>query len=517
MEPDDREEIEHELGLTFGFGQDDWRERITSLDSDQLGELKQSIHLKGIEMELDTGSDAPKALSALSSLLDGFRFLMLTPEAWNMQRGELLVESSQGSTLFVFDKNLGEFGDGAELIKATIAAGSGGSKFCILTATVSKNAEFDDWAELCEANGWTLDQVGLVSKQHLSDDLLDFARMLKMSLTTGPVLQVRSLATNAYLEAAKVATELIDKVNVPVLVQMVFQSSHVEGVSEVDTLLRLLEAHSTDAIDSVIHGNTDLYEAVKAVRDAALVDTGGPDPRLADEASKVAAVERYATAETLNQSNRALACGDIFRDGAGRLWILCEQPCDILIRRNGTRNAALNAMRVVPIVRQGKRPKTPHVNLQNFPLDKTEGNDRAYALVARPGLIPADVVDLCCFRSDGKAIAARDDEVPVLATAGLEKRRERLWESFAGILADVDPKDPTSEGLARAMLPRSDHPAILAKVELDQDNWRLSYAIERVGRLRERHAETVLTTFGLAVSRTAEAHDLARISDELEK
>jgi hypothetical protein len=45
------------------------------------------------------------------------------------------------------------------------------------------------------------------------------------------------------------------------------------------------------------------------------------------------------------------------------------------------------------------------------------------------------------------------------------------------------------------------------------DGDKATYPLVRTVRLRERHAETALTAYGQAASRTAEAHDLARISD----
>jgi len=514
LQAEDREAIGDALDLPFQFGQEGWQEEITKLDRETRGKLVGAVSKRASDLELASEAQDPDDLSALNRLLkNGPSLIWCTPDEWQESGERYLAESADHPTLLLVDRDLGEHGDGVTVIHDVLKEDTHHIKISLLTATVGKDDEFQSWQEICDANGWDLGDVGMVSKEHLIGEPIGFPRMLKMSLTAGSIIEIRNQLLGAFSDAAEAAAKGIESIDLPVLVQIVFESSYVEGVDEPTTMLRLLYAFLYDEVDKRIYASEKIRTAVNAIRSVVTVATG-EDGRLTPLASKLQATERYVVGDLLNTSLRQLACGDVFEDERGEYWVLCEQPCDVILRSYGKR-LKKDRLRVVPVkmLRSKSTPGVATFELRDFPWNLDDGRT-AYALPTQSTSIPADILDSTTMSTDGRAKYPLDDSELPLPTAGMESRRTKLLAVYEKALEDLNLDEDTDRRLGEAKLPRSEHPVVRPTITKHGETWTVSYGIKRVGRLRERVAEAVLSTFGLAVSRSAETHDLARIADD---
>ncbi|MDE0236579.1 MAG: hypothetical protein OXN95_05085 [bacterium] len=509
LDSEDRTTIGQEV--EFDLLNPDWRDRLELADH----QTHKRIAAEVISVANDRGIPRPQkatedpALAALQEVLNSHQPQQLTPNQWHARASELIRGAESEPTLFLIDQRLGKGREGGSLVKDLLTKASEGCFFCILSAEVGIENEFDYWQKMCDDYGFTPGQVGIVAKEHLTGDQIGFARMLKISLTAGEVEDVRKGVLAATRLGFEAGLERFDELDLPTLTSIVFESSLVEGAWEVETILRVVRAFVDESLDNHVYGNPELADAVKTIAAAASVGTG-TDERLDKAAFEIQFAERYVTGDYLSERRLAPANGDIFElageNGGTSLWVLVAQPCDLAIRSDGKRGGSPTHLTILPIEHMKKAPRGSHVELLHY---FQPSSDKAFVRLTKPAYVPTAILDLAAFSAGGEAVWARGADLEAMSVVGWEKRATKVSGQFERALRNYDQLDEESRHRMRALsLPAAQDPEI--SPNLDGDTVR--YPIKRVGRLRERQAETVLQAYGLALSRTAEAHDLALIS-----
>lgn len=509
LEPEDRAEIGQEVD--FNLLDSDWRERLELADHEIQKRVAEKVNsvARARDVPHPTSEPEDQYLAALQEVLKSHQPQQLTPNQWQVRADQLLERAEAEPTLFLIDQRLGDAREGGSLVKDLLARDPEGCFFCIFTESAGIESEFDDWQKLCGDYGFTPGQVGLVSKKHLTDNPVGFARMLKISLTASEVEDVRRGVLAAARQGFEAGLERFDELDLPTLTSIVFESSLVEGAWEVETILRVVRAFANESLDNHVYGDPEIADAVKTIAAAASVSTG-TDERLDKAAFEIQFAERYITGDYLSERRLAPANGDIFElanetDGTS-LWVLVAQPCDLAIRSDGKRSGSPTHLTILPIEQMKKAPRGSHVELLHyFPPDA----DKAFVRLTKPVYVPTAILDLAAFSADGQAVWAPGTDVEAIRVVGWKKRAAKVSEQFERAFHNFEQLDDDSRYRIRELsLPAVQDTEIFPKVDGDT----VRYPIKRVGRLRERQAETVLQAFGLALSRTAEAHDLARIS-----
>lgn len=509
LEREDKSDIGQEV--EFNLIKPDWRDRLDQADH----ETRKRVGAEVISVANDRGIPRPQqttedpALAALQEVLNSHQPQQLTPNQWHSRADELLERAESEPTLFLIDQRLGKGREGGLLVKDLLTKASEGCFFCILSADVGIENEFDYWQTMCDDYGFTPGQVGIVAKEHLTGDQIGFARMLKISLTASEVEEIRTGVMDAARQGLEAGLSRFGELDLPTLTSIVFESSLVEGAWEVETILRVVRAFVNESLDNHVYGDPKIADAVRTIAAAASVGTG-TDERLVNAAFEIQFAERYVTGDYLSERRLAPANGDIFELGDesdGRsLWVLVAQPCDLAIRSDGRRGGSPTHLTILPIEQMKKAPRGSHVELLHyFPPDA----DKAFVRLTKPVYVPTAILDLAAFSADGQAVWAPGTDVEAIRVVGWKKRAAKVSEQFERAFHNFEQLDDDSRYRIRELsLPAVQDTEIFPKVDGDT----VRYPIKRVGRLRERQAETVLQAFGLALSRTAEAHDLARIS-----
>jgi hypothetical protein len=513
-----RQELADELAIDIDLVTDAWPEAVTELPDDVRGSLvaafEEAVAESGVDLEQADLKiiDDEAIYSVLGSLLGERELVDVDPAEWASERDRLVADATETPTLFLIDQNLGptvrEKGTG--LIREALGGVSEGCRYCLFTATVEAHEEYGQWSVLAEAEDLEIGDFGLVSKHYLAlGSPLGFARMLKMSLSYADVVDFRDRVATEFAAAAAAAAETAAGLNVPVLAQIVFESSDSEGVWEVETLTRILQAYFADELDARLR-DPALVAAAHHVRDLALVNTG-PDPSLLVEAAAIQRAEKYHSTG-FNEVHYEVSNGDVFEVQSGGQtseWVLVGQPCDLILRRKGTRSGNQSHQVLLKMVMSDDAPNNS-IELRHYRDDV-----RTFVKLVRPFYVPTEILELCTYSDDGAARfpAGVSDEPPIFSTSGAKKRYEGVSKRLAAQLKAVGgwPREGLPEKSLSRQFPYAERPSVAASLSLDGDPLSLAYPIRRVGRLRAPLAEAVLTAFGLASSRTAEAHDLTTI------
>lgn len=510
LDTEDKVEIIQEFGITLRPTA--WREQLDETSMVTNRQLKARVNQVFNERGIPRPESIPRdsILSTLQNTLSKFNPIMLTPQQWLARKSELLGAAEDEPTLFLIDEELGGGRQGGSYISDLPFDTLHHCHFCLFTAETEIDEEFDYWQQKCVEHGFGPGEVGIIAKAHLStEDQVGFVRMLKLSLTARDVEKIRQSIISSTRIAIDTAIERFESLDLPSLTAIVFESSDVEGIWELETIVRIVKVLIEDSLDNQIYNEIEIAEAIDNIGASAAVSTRA-DNRLSKASFEIQRAERYITGDYFSSQRMPLSNGDIFEidDGAdaSSLWMLVAQPCELAIRSTGERNGAPTHQIVLPIQLLEEATRDDHMTLKHFSPPSLE---KAFVRLTKPAYVPTEILDLAAFSAGGEAVWARGTEVEAMRVVGWEKRATKVAEQFEGAFHDLDHLDDISRNhIINLRLPAAQHPAVHPLVNEDT----IRYPIKRVGRLRERPAEAVLQAFGLALSRTAEAHDLARIS-----
>lgn len=328
------------------------------------------------------------------------------------------------------------------------------------------------------------------------------------------LVAARATVIPAFDDAAKTLLQIAPES----LERHVYIRGRAEGVSELHVVERGVSALISQQLRKFFGSDVVAIEALKSLRSLGNVALAGPGPEAKEALASLRRAEVWDDDATVNSANSPLANGDVFQlDGSeeetrnqSRRFVLLGQPCDLMVRANGTRGQN-QAMLVTLKEDQGgnereKLPKLP------FLLDgkrlKLDFSDFAY--------VRLDVLDLACFRQDGRVRldtghAASPSLLPGLAAiyAGRTNYLDRL------LAAPAPDKDVS---LDEKLLLTMSESKFLKDVRLGQRKAtraadrgsqrealpeRVAWNLRRVGRIRVPYSSALLEQMLLLMGRQA--------------
>ncbi len=394
------------------------REHVASLEGVQVPAFLAKLHAQREKLREDRllppldadqgAADSHDVFSSEIGPLIGDRLRVMTPEAWDENWVDIMKAAFEAAgagsipglphTLVLFDIDL---------------SGSGRGK--------------------------------LVSKRDLGTNPIEFVAELKRVLLA-PFAEKFSEICRAVLDAAhKFAAEQTMAVNVSDLAHSVIVLSHEEGVTEIDTLLRIYDSFFREEVRrqaAVAEGLDSTVEQLRAISKLAPA---------AKRATKYTTWEHqrremYDNITEVNRLHMPVEVGDIFEftlpagqaHGAGgaagqeakqegpELYVLVAQPCHTVVRGDGRRKlkrATLARVLVAP-KQKGSSDDTYDLLLLG------ENGTSAFVDFSNTITIPFDVLDLCALRDDGIAALSMDDGEPAGILAGWKHRRAEVRKAI---------------------------------------------------------------------------------------
>lgn len=503
--------------------------RLAELDGDRLAELRAVLSAQSED------AAEREALGRLQDLLPVETTThLLTPQAWHERRAALIAECTEDCrTLFLFDQELKVddaglgFHKGSDIIRDMAEkdrAGFGTRWFCgMLTHTVDKGDEVASWRKLEKSEGLDLSFFMPIAKATL-DEAPAFYGAVYRTLINTYCQTMKNAAADAFKNALEDALERFSNLDPIDFEHMIVKSSEKEGVSELETLIRVYGIIQKDQVKSQILQQarvsefSDAARTVKGIADIARELSATSQERL----HKLRWEELYESDKLVNGYRDPLRNGDVFEIGEGanlKLWVLIAQPCDLMVRSNGERVREDNfKVAVLAPLRTRERGAEAEVkDGLNFSLDHYDHGGAQSAVVLLADATPANlhVLDLAVLNKDGSCqLSASAEPGLSLPNKSWEKRDGKLRDHFAKVSTQIENartqhKDAVADLLAAAIIPRASPKKGFAKYGV-YDKGTYTYPIRRRGRIRDPLATSLLSAYSRFLARDAYEHDYSR-------
>jgi hypothetical protein len=461
---------------------------------------------------------APRSLEALERIFPNGRVTIIEPSEWQAQAEALTAGSHP--PLVLFDQNLGAFEfSGLELLQAYRSSGARAGRLDppagILSAEVNERGELTsvDAKDLAVPPG----SLVIVAKRQLDDGLYeDAVALFRLTANLPHLTRVRDRVLEGLQKDVEQASERVRALPARVLEDLVYRSSEVEGTWEGETMGRIAGLYLLDAARAREAVDAEMTEIIARARGLAKWVTD-EDAESAPAARELHRIENFSDGRLVNKLRLPLANGDIFRleceqDGkrVECFLVLVEQPCDLVVRRDGARKAGEAALLAIAPASKPKATLLEHPLPDAPPPPLPESG---VVELKSEFKISLAVLDLCCMNSDGTALITdvdAEDAEPML-TEGLTLRARGLRGAAQRVLRVIGELEEDAE--ARGLL--IEHQAS-GQAELDYDSsaprtWK--YPVTRVARLSRRQADALLVRYSAAQARAAFDHELTRFSD----
>ena len=474
----------------------------------------------GDEAAEGPGAGDEKAASSLEGVLEelkGVEFVPLSLGEWTERRGEYLAGDAALETLLLFDRDFsGEGGGENEGLRQIQQVQLDEVGFCgLVTHTVSLGEEYAEWQKLATDHSLDPDKLVVIAKERLREEPPNYHRflgMLRLTALSGRYAKVKHKAWSIFESSVGNAKSAMEGLSVLDFDRMVFASSREQSVWEPDTLLRVFGILMRRAASAGLHQDDSFLEAVadaRRVSDAsetivrALEGDDGTN-----EALEMQRFECYDSGGDLNRFFVPIDLGDIFRIGSkGKLYMLLAQPCDLVVRKDGTRNYESNRLRRMAAVAElvlsanGKKE-----SWGQLPFFGEATSEYAFVNFGNVHQVPMIVLDLCAVNSDGSAAIDVDAAEPELLIEPWRVRYAKLRKLYCQALRAHDRlKGGGFEGeTASLALPGSSNTLDFSPIVNGKS---VRYGVERTIRLRQPRSGALLTEFAQYQARAAFEHD----------
>lgn len=498
------------------------RNALAQLDASESEEIDREIqNLTG-----DVSGDGHRLREMIPAEVEA---VFHSPRDWAAQRNALVAEcTEERRTLFLFDEELNAdpelgFESGSEIIKSLSSdhpAAFGVLWFCgILSNKLHKGDELSTWQSLAREREIELKFFMPISKENLLD-VLDFYSAIYRTVINTYCEGMKDLAASQLsdaLEATKKRFADLDPIDFE---HMVVKSSEDEGVSEIETLLRLYSIIQRDEVKVRILVEpvfVQFLDAALAVKQAVDVDRQLPSISR-ERIYRLRHAELYERAELVNGFHDPLRNGDLFEVGDDRVtFVLIVQPCDVMVRKDGKR-ARENTFKVAVLAPVEARAEGGSKDALTFSLPNfaSEGGEPYLVHFSKATVANLNVLDLAVLSNDGtcqinpKQARAAASRFP---TRSWDARIKEVAKYFQKVVTEVEQArkahaDEVAALLAAARLPRA---ALSTKFSLlgTYTGETFSYPIRRCGRIRDPLAASLLAAYGRYLGRDAFDHDFS--------
>lgn len=327
-------------------------------------------------------------------------------------------------------------------------------------------------------------------------------------------LQLGDLMREHFIKSVDTAFNALDRITIEELMYAVTHTSKEEGVSEIETLVRLLNIAQREAFQQAIVDNSALRSTILSLRRAEL--TVDREQLESDkEIEKLRCAELYDKPEVINKLYSAVSPGDLFliaqktqaADGTPdadyveehNLYVLTANACDLMLRGDATRR--LKTGLLLKLDDEKSKEKSFGFTLPHLEFTGASGASKKQAELREYVSISLDVLDLCWSNDTGKCVWTSD---PTRGPSG------HLLKSQVGRLKQLNDqyRNFTDAHLSALV----DHLSIPRHSTYD-DQGTLTHAefsLRRVGRLTHSHAAQLVSRFASVFGRMSAEHDFIK-------
>lgn len=450
--------------------------------------------------------------SLLPDLFKMYDPRLLSLAKWRIQK-EALLAPDMPVTLILVDEDFSNEGAGKEeglrLIKDALKAPTADAILCaLLSHKYGRDGIHEQWDELCRREGIDKSRFVLIPKSFLSEDLIGFARLVKLAILNGSVQRLKAKTLEILRSAIDQSATRLESVDIYDFDQIVFRSSFREGVWEPDTLFRIFGLFHRDETRKLAKPDAALHTLADTIRTISQISTKS-DSAPNYNTIQLERLELYEEADYLNAHLTPIELGDIFEvthELEKKRFIVLAQPCDLMVRSDGNRHHAVMETVLAEIVSGQYDGLEGFAQLPFLDKERTVVHYIAFRKVFAVSLL---ALDFCAYRATGESTFAVTTACPKTVIPAWCARHERIIKEVQKIVTKVEEmtKAGTKPADAIQIVARCSNHKWLTP-HLDVPNKTLSYRLKRVGRLRQPRAAALLSRYANFLSRYAFDHDL---------
>ncbi|MCU7841245.1 MAG: hypothetical protein KZQ94_17925 [Candidatus Thiodiazotropha sp. (ex Troendleina suluensis)] len=302
------------------------------------------------------------------------------------------------------------------------------------------------------------------------------------------------------------AFDRLQNLTIEELLYSVSSTSYHEGISEIDTLIRMASIAQREALMNSLSEHNNIQSTLIELR--GLHDLTGfveaSDIDSIDGIESLRQSELHEPPLVINSLLSPLAPGDIFlieTDGQEQYFILATNACDMMLRGDTGKRAISDAVALKLHLDTGSSvAKNLSYFISHFPMSSPlHGSDYRVDLRC-PTIISLDILDLCWTNTSGECVWQKDN-IPSEQLSFLPAQTLRYNE----LCKKYSSEEFTSNKVHLT-------PWIVRNIEYEEASGNISkiqYSVKRIGRLSSDSATDLLHQFAATLSRPSKAHNFS--------
>lgn len=490
-----------------------WESHLTAVWNEASQEDRVSIYSRMLSVSSPIDPDDP-LMSLAHMVSEPVEFLALSPEEWNSRKADLLPQAKDAGALVLIDQAIADGPEDwgiHEMISLLTTETYVDIHFALLTNTIRVDEEYDRWASHTESLGSAALRFVLLSKEHLRADRSTFVDALRVALMARPSAQLVEDVVCAIEQTIEHAARDVRRLKAPEFERMVFGLARLEGTWEIDTILRLFEIYQRARVRADLQNSDSVQRALRFARQLDAFKPKG-QTETSRRAQAIYRRELYEDRDHMTRMFLPLELGDIFEKEplhddptlAIKHFVLVVQPCDIMVRREGTRNPVIEYVTLLPILEdkpeESEKPEELNARRQLFELQAfgKEGRSNWIAL-DRPKIVPIEAVEYCVFNSDGRSLVPSPEGIPEWMLPNWKSRGIKLYQAVPSLesIPELSKLDKTQRIKAHYGVRRD----CIAKPRIEGNTF--SWGLRRVSRMLGPYPTALLAAYSAHLARAA--------------
>jgi hypothetical protein len=457
-------------------------------------------------------------VSILGQLIPEAKLVSLSPSQWESQKDQLLLDSNDQRTLFLFDRDFSNAGGdsegGIKIIASLLARNDTESLICgLLTHTVTPETQPEQWVELSRTHNIPRDRFIVIPKLHLSKAPILFAQTLKFVALSPDFTQLKRKTKEIIAAAATVAANRVEEVSIYDLDHIVFQVSADEGLWEPDMLFRLHALFHRLESRRLAHEGGALEEIAGKLRAVSGIPTSCDLFTPPSSSWALQREELYESDDHINMNHLPLEVGDIFeRVGANsnKRYVLIAQPCDLMVRNDGKRHPELQR---VPLAEVVCTSKAPHYS-EEMTYFGASPKEKWYVKFRLVHFVRPYILDLCVLNQDGISRLVLGSNAPSNVRPAWKKRHDVITGLISKTVRKADQLKPAVNDSPQIKQVKQNIAQNLGGVFFKDDLFKgslseageirtVTYDCKRTGRISRARAIGLLLSYTASLGRPA--------------
>jgi len=459
---------------------------------------------------------------------------LLSPTEWILQKDMIVSKLSESfKVLFLFD---------VEFKYAPLTDGSDGTKlasdllnipdisdflYCgIFSHLFSVEEEYDKRNFYCSSLNLDKKRFYTISKKRFQDNLYlpGLAEGIKNTLLINEIEVLKNEASTIIRKSFNDSLEEIENLNPDSFNHIIQKSSEIEGVWEMETLIRLTNIITSDNALKLLLSDTQrttINKSLYNIRKLEKNETGSKTKYNKKQIQNIRKRELYLDEKIINQLHFPISNGDIFSI-KNKNYILIGQPCNLSLRSIGKRGNEYNTGFLLELKeiakdvydRYNKDQLTTLIKVVDVNLDYDNITIAKFSTFKTVDLAP---LDLTVFNHDGIAkidlniLENNLFDIQDSWKARYKYLHEIFLKYYKGIAIYMEIESPKKEGLKKQIYSGELFKGynVTSNFNLNPNN-TLEFDIKRISHYKTPYSTDLLQQFMQYLSRNAFEHDFLK-------